>query len=316
MVFVNDYCLYMKWLGHLHSYGHKVISLSSFALDLAYEQILASDRWKKNHGADFVFYDPHPGFRNGWAGLQIRDKYCTNFMNATMLVVDKPMRTVCPTFAQMPRVVVTPYNPNTLEEEKLETHRYSYANPLDHRATLLYSRVTCHVGQSMNAGKSFRYFLGQRTFAGLKGDDVDVACTNSELGGTFEPFDSMFRRMSNSRFCLALPGDSASTRRLSEIMLANCIPVFAGPPYHSMPFDTIDWAAAGVFFNILNYTGWMTGEFHWALSPNIPVASPNDVHWWFPDAPVEPHLVTVTEASEVILSKLRALHAGMYLCTA
>ena len=35
-------------------------------------------------------------------------------------------------------------------------------------------------------------------------------------------------RMRNATFCLSMPGDSASTRRLSETIMAGCIPVFIG----------------------------------------------------------------------------------------
>ena len=35
-------------------------------------------------------------------------------------------------------------------------------------------------------------------------------------------------RMRNATFCLSMPGDSASTRRLSETIMAGCIPVFLG----------------------------------------------------------------------------------------
>ena len=37
-------------------------------------------------------------------------------------------------------------------------------------------------------------------------------------------------RMRNATFCLSMPGDSASTRRLSETIMAGCIPVFIGDP--------------------------------------------------------------------------------------
>ena len=39
---------------------------------------------------------------------------------------------------------------------------------------------------------------------------------------------SIMDRMRNSTFCLSMPGDSASTRRLSETIMAGCIPVFIG----------------------------------------------------------------------------------------
>ena len=38
-----------------------------------------------------------------------------------------------------------------------------------------------------------------------------------------------------SRFCLMLPGDSQTSRRLPEAVMAGCVPVFLGPPFHSMP---------------------------------------------------------------------------------
>ena len=50
--------------------------------------------------------------------------------------------------------------------------------------------------------------------------DVRVKCTNAELGGKHQSFKEMLGHMEHSVFCLALPGDSPSTRRLSEIFLA------------------------------------------------------------------------------------------------
>lgn len=39
----------------------------------------------------------------------------------------------------------------------------------------------------------------------------------------------------NSKFCLMLPGDSQTSRRLPEAVMSGCVPVFMGPPFHSMP---------------------------------------------------------------------------------
>lgn len=47
---------------------------------------------------------------------------------------------------------------------------------------------------------------------------VSVQCTDA--GGLHLEFDQNLKIMEHSKFCLALPGDSASTRRLSEIFLA------------------------------------------------------------------------------------------------
>ena len=52
----------------------------------------------------------------------------------------------------------------------------------------------------------------------------------------------VLRLMETSLFSIVLPGDAQSTRRLSEVFMGGSIPVFIGPPYHSMPFsDYVDY---------------------------------------------------------------------------
>ena len=46
---------------------------------------------------------------------------------------------------------------------------------------------------------------------------------------------SVLEHMADSTFCLILPGNSQSSQRLTEAFLAGCIPVFIGPPWHSLP---------------------------------------------------------------------------------
>ena len=46
-------------------------------------------------------------------------------------------------------------------------------------------------------------------------------------------------RMRNATFCLSMPGDSASTRRLSETIMAGCIPVFIGRAVCFAPPDDL-----------------------------------------------------------------------------
>ncbi len=90
------------------------------------------------------------------------------------------------------------------------------------------------------------------------GSDLDVQCSEEELGGSHEDYSVAFNKMERSIFCLVLPGDAQSTRRLTEIFLAGCIPVFVGPPYNTMPLaEDVPYQSVGVFFNITNYTAWM-----------------------------------------------------------
>ena len=46
---------------------------------------------------------------------------------------------------------------------------------------------------------------------------------------------SLVEQMANSAFCLIMPGNSQSSQRLTEAFLTGCIPVFLGPPWHSLP---------------------------------------------------------------------------------
>lgn len=56
------------------------------------------------------------------------------------------------------------------------------------------------------------------------------------------PHDQLRHKLRTSKFCLLPPGDTSSSRRLTEVMLAGCIPVFIGGPWHSMPLaDFVDY---------------------------------------------------------------------------
>lgn len=302
LVYVDDYCLQLRWLAHLHSHGQADI-LASYALNLAYDLLIQTPRWKLRSGTDFIFYDAHPGFRGGPLGARVLRKYCADFAKATMLIPDRPMRNICPDFLKMQRILVVPYNPNSLvfdtpgKEVDLDHPRLPPTKLPQDRDILLFLKAKC--SNSTNVGKRFRWYIIQQVFAPLASPSIQVECSNADLGGQ-SPFDQIFHSMSRSRFCLALPGDSSSTRRLSEIMLASCIPVFLGPPYHSMPFQsTVDWAIAGVFFNISDYHHWLEDEFSWSLSSSEPALSPQQAKWWVPDARIESEMVNVDDAEQV-----------------
>lgn len=228
----------------------------------------------------------------------VQAKMCFDFTNATMLIMDTPMRNVCPSFMQMPRVFVTPYAPNSLGRSGPDHLGLPPRVLLSDRQTLLYSKTQCTLQKTTNAGKSMRLFFSQHVMANQP--DVEVKCTNRELGGQHAPFEDMFSAMSHSKFCLAFPGDAASTRRLSELMLAGCIPVFPGPPYHSLPFsEHVDWRAAGVFFNISDYKPWSDENLEFFLSPSVRSVHETEARWWVPDAPVHESFIPISSAEEV-----------------
>ena len=49
-------------------------------------------------------------------------------------------------------------------------------------------------------------------------------------------YPQVLMEMLRAIFWFLLPGDMPSSRRLTDIMLAGCIPVFLGAPWHAMPF--------------------------------------------------------------------------------
>ena len=62
------------------------------------------------------------------------------------------------------------------------------------------------------------------------------------------PYDDMLAAMQRSTFCLMPPGETASSRRLTDAVLSGCIPVFIGPPWHEMPLpDSVKYLEFAVF---------------------------------------------------------------------
>jgi len=96
--------------------------------------------------------------------------------------------------------------------------------------------------------------------------------------------------MRSATFCPAFPGDAASTRRLSEMFLAGCIPVFVGPPYHSMPFSET----------------MKPMKMEWQLDPNIRAVHETEGRWWIPDTPIDDVLIHV-DSPDQVLAILKAI---------
>ena len=118
----------------------------------------------------------------------------------------------------------------------------------------------------------------------MKGEpeDVEVRCSESELGHEHTSFGQMLDSMERSIFCLVLPGDAQSTRRLSEIFMAGCIPVFVGPPYNTMPLaEDVLYASVGVFFNVSAYAYW------------LPVVSFFPLHSLYTNSSFCPHYILI-----------------------
>ena len=69
-----------------------------------------------------------------------------------------------------------------------------------------------------------------------------VACTNRNFPQNpqrTQPRPDLLRDMARSHFCLIMPGNAQSSGRLADAFFTGCIPVFLGPPFHSLPFGPL-----------------------------------------------------------------------------
>lgn len=63
--------------------------------------------------------------------------------------------------------------------------------------------------------------------------------------------DDVITEFYSSQFCLMLPGDAASSRRVVEAIKYGCVPVFVGPPFHAEVLPRhIDFGGLGVVVKV------------------------------------------------------------------
>jgi hypothetical protein len=89
---------YFSMILQVHSKGRKMPKEASQAGDwliALYGSMLNTSRWQRSNGADFVFYDPHPGFTDGSAEQLYYKLLCDDFQHAMHIVVERGQRNIC-----------------------------------------------------------------------------------------------------------------------------------------------------------------------------------------------------------------------------
>ena len=61
-----------------------------------YHALVKTERWKRNNGADFVFFDPHPGFTDGTSDKAFKKLMCQTSKEAMHIVVERGQVNICP----------------------------------------------------------------------------------------------------------------------------------------------------------------------------------------------------------------------------
>ena len=72
--------------------------------------------------------------------------------------------------------------------------------------------------------------------------DPQVACTDKNFAQNAlatQPRPQLLADMARAHFCLIMPGNSQSSGRLADAFFTGCIPVFLGPPFHTLPFAAL-----------------------------------------------------------------------------
>ena len=297
IVFVDDYCHYHHWLGHLHQHDRRYDNTPGDALEAAYNELIGLPRWQRAGGTDFVFFDSHPGFRCGKAAPLVDLKLCSTFSESIQIIMDAAMRQRCGKELDLRRTILAPFVSNLREPTQPESELREPFHGLGFRDLFLYFNGNCNPMDEGNKGKAMR----RAVIAGISALDthgIRVTCTNKEHGGQEVKYVQSYQDMQRAKFCLILPGDSPSTRRLGESMLAGCVPVFVGPPYHSMPMSGfVPYDDLAIVYNISQYSSWLDKPFQWkagGLQPD------GQAEWWLPDDQgVLRTIITVRDVKEV-----------------
>eukprot|EP00884_Botryococcus_braunii_P010828 jgi/Botrbrau1/19747/Bobra.0902s0001.1 len=296
IIFVYDYCYLMWALSEDHAKYHWWTRRNlAYAgkqenpgkpLMAAYQLMMEMLPWQRTNGSQYVFFQPHSGFSFGDDATTIEYYKMLehDFAHSLHLLVERSQRMRFSTYTP-DNVLVVPYS-STPYPDMPEVNGMRLPET---RSKLLFFRGSCapltHVGQRM------RYEV-VKALRELKDPDIDVCCVGNPPDADLkcEVDDERLEvHMVDSRFCLALPGAAQSSQRLSKSFLTGCIPLFLGPPFHTMPLaGIIDYHASTVIVNITMTDVWFGDEHKvdWNPEAKLPDAVHERKHpkWWLPDA--------------------------------
>lgn len=70
----------------------------------------------------------------------------------------------------------------------------------------------------------------------------------------------------------------------ADHVIAGCVPVFIGPPWHAMPYpEFVDYRAASIAIHMTDTSRWANFGTKWTLERNAPRdISRTHPKWWTP----------------------------------
>lgn len=172
----------------------------------------------------------------------------------------------------------------------------------DSRDIFMFFRAGCSDSKDRSAGIIMRAKFIAAIESNSPPADVDVACTCSVCPGHISHRESE-ERLARSVYCPVLAGDTQASARLTEVVLAGCLPVFVGPPWHTMPLiDEIDYRTFGTFIRIADTTPYIIKDDTRGTS--------NIMRWTVkPEGDIEDCIIDVPTLADV-LPALRRVHTS------
>eukprot|EP00884_Botryococcus_braunii_P001170 jgi/Botrbrau1/11053/Bobra.92_2s0024.1 len=304
IIYVHDYCYKMWWLARVHSrpVSEEDESRPGNVLLELYKHMMDGDLWKRHNGSNFVFFQSHTGFAKYYTGTLYERMLCRKFGNSHHFINVRAQRYRCKAYNESNFSIV----PSAVHVQELvnfydmERELLQMAKTMEEkkrirtRDTLIFFRGKCTPVRSawatdkVNHGKLMRRDIALQVRDA--GPDVQVECTGAkeelgELQAKPITHDQQVHRYFKSIFCLMLPGDSQTSRRLPEAVMTGCIPVFVGPPYHTMPLtNALDYSKFALFFNVTGEASWNVNQtIRWELDLALRCPAPTFSEFWVPD---------------------------------
>lgn len=251
LVFVDMYCYHLAWLAYVHPLGNRNTTDPEPYMRKTLDKIVKSERFVKSKGGDFVFVHPSPIMK----GLFKEEAMCEDLASAFHLVPERSSLCVwTPDAASKGSSLIMPYVSNLDLDFDSDLERTE-------RDLLIYFRGGCgHPHPSVRglfaAGKMLRYEFVHSIKTARQENDIDIQCS-CDICDNHTPHQEVMQGYRRARFCPVLPSNVQSSRRLSEVILSGCIPVFIGPPFHTLPLQLdVDYKSMGIFINITN-SSWI-----------------------------------------------------------
>ncbi len=186
------------------------------------------------------------------------------------------------------------------------------------RDITIFFKASCEQPSYYSSGKYLRSMLA-KSLQRIGGRELDlvVQCLNTTMGSpdyNEQPHDQLMSTLFRSIFCPVVSGDSQTSQHLTERYIAGCIPVFVGPPYHTMAFEKeVNYASSAIFLNVTESRAWLKEEMMEWEFPMIPLLGwdhkmmgldafrrgAESPKWWFPWIDKR-HLISIQTLDDII----------------